>query len=437
MDLADLKHRLHPMIGFLKSPFARNVPPEGKISPSPRLSADEASHPMEAILPSSADAAGPSTRGGLDPDWIISVLLVEQHALQGEVKRLQAETQSLRAENEQLRAALTLQVAKRFGKSSEKRAPQAEATPEPSSPLGVETPAPERPASAPIRRKRGGQPGHAGHGRAIPAGLPREERLHELPENERQCPDCGLPYEELPFTDDSEEVDVQVKVVVLRHRRKCYRKTCACPGPQVLEPPVPSKLIPKSKFTDETWTKFLLDKYLGQVPITRQIELLQHTGLPVAKSTVHGGFDRLYDDLAPLYQHFLTHLHSAGHIQADETRWMVFEEVEGKTNHRWWLWSFASPSPKIVVFVLDPTRSAAVPKRSLGELITPEQVTALADSPLAARIVWVDEKPYLLPPNRSAELTAKPQVHQCRPPARLPRPAPRCLGRVLLGASTP
>ena len=77
---------------------------------------------------------------------------------------------------------------------------------------------------------------------------------------------------------------------------------------------------------------------------------------------------------------------------------MVFEEVEGKTNHRWWLWIFASPSPKIVVFVLDRTRSAAVPKRSLGELLTPEQVTALADSPLAARIVWVDEKPYLLPP---------------------------------------
>ena len=311
MDLADLKHRLHPMIGFLKSPFARNVPPEGKISPSPRLSADEASHPMEAILHSSADAAGPSTRGGLDPDWIISVLLVEQHSLQGEVKRLQVENQSLRAENEQLRAALTLQVAKRFGKSSEKRAPQAEATPEPSSPLAVETSAPERPA--PIRRQRGGQPGHAGHGRAIPAGLPREERLHELPENERQCPACGLPYEELPFTDDSEEVDVQVKVVVLRHRRKCYRKTCACPGPQVIEPPAPPKLIPKSKFTDETWTKFLLDKYLGQVPITRQIELLQHTGLPVAKSTVHGGCDRLYDDLAPLYQHFLTHLQRGAH----------------------------------------------------------------------------------------------------------------------------
>ena len=130
------------MIG-LKFPFARNIPPEGKISSSPPLSADEASHPVDTILPSSADVAGPSTRGGLDLDWIISVLLVAQHSLQGEVKRLQVENQSLRAENEQLRAALTLQVTKRFGKSSEKRAPQAEATPETSSPLAVETPAPE------------------------------------------------------------------------------------------------------------------------------------------------------------------------------------------------------------------------------------------------------------------------------------------------------
>ncbi|HUW63857.1 MAG TPA: transposase, partial [Spirochaetia bacterium] len=42
----------------------------------------------------------------------------------------------------------------------------------------------------------------------------------------------------------------------------------------------------------------------------------------------------------------------------------VFEEVEGKASNRWWLWAFASPDT--VVFVMDPSRSAAVPKKFFG-----------------------------------------------------------------------
>ena len=43
---------------------------------------------------------------------------------------------------------------------------------------------------------------------------------------------------------------------------------------------------------------------------------------------------------------------------------MVFEQVEGKTGYRWWLWVVITS--ETVVYVLDPHRSAAVPRDHLG-----------------------------------------------------------------------
>jgi len=233
-------------------------------------------------------------------------------ALWAENRRLRAENQQLRLEKEALLARLNLEVAKRFGASSERQPPMPAEAPTSSTTAGC-TPASDNDAgtalpppalsseATPTRRKRGGQKGHKGHGRHIPAELPRQEEEHALPENERRCPHCGLPYEDTGLTDDSEEVDVQIKIVVIRHQRKCYRPTCTCPEARsLLVAPLPPKLIPKGKFTVQTWVKFLLDKYLAQIPVNRQRLLLAQAGLPVAKGTLHGGFDYLYDDLLPL-----------------------------------------------------------------------------------------------------------------------------------------
>ena len=331
---------------------------------------------------------------------VIAALLVEN-------KRLGAEIEILRQEKEALTARLALEVAKRFGPSSERRpAPTAEGT-LPATPELVPAETRQPPlgaslaeslgesASVPEPKLRGGQPGHPGHGRSLPAELPREEHEHTLLESERLCPACGLPYEENGLTDTSEEVDVQVKVIVLRHVRKCYRPTCACPEARpMLVAPVPPKLIPKGKFSLPTWVKFLLDKYLAQLPVNRQRLLLAQAGLPISKGTIHGGFDRLQDYLVPLYEHFLAHLRQMEHIHADETRWMIFEDLAGKANHRWWLWLFASTD--VVCLVLDPHRSAAVPFKTLSEPL-PQNRLSPAD-PLAITRE-IEGRSYVLTPH--------------------------------------
>ena len=306
------------------------------------------------------------------PDASVSTLWQTILGLVEQMKELATETAELRAE-------LNLQRAKRFGQSSERQKREQATTDkeeEAESSVLQLTSMVELmdTGQAQPRRKRGGQPGHRGVGRSIPEHLTREIRWVELPESERHCPHCQCPYRELALTEDSEEVDVEVNVRVIRYRRKRYEKRCNCPGAKLVTAPVVPKLIPKGKFSVPTWVKFLVDKYQAQVPITRQIQMLQQADLPVAKGTVHGGFQKLADYLEPLYEHFVVHLRTAGHLHADETRWLVFEEVAGKANHRWWLWLFASQ--EVAAFVLDPSRSAQVPRKALSEKVAAGETPA-------------------------------------------------------------
>lgn len=302
-----------------------------------------------------------------DPLWGLALVLL---ALLG---WLMAENSRLQAEKADLKAALQLERAKRFGRSSERSAKDNPAPEESSLPLIIEGEADEiavssaSPTTGSVPRQRGGQPGHKGHGRSLPPHLPRQEVACDLPVEAQCCPTCGQPYAGSTLTEDSEEVVIEVKAHVRRYRRKRYRAGCDCPGPKLITAPLPPKVISKGKFSVESWVKFLLDKYQFQIPIARQVKQLAQLDLPVAESTIHGGFHKLSDYLLPLYEAFLIHLRTAQHLHADETSWRLFEEVPGKANHRWWLWVFASSQVGVVVFVLDPSRSAKVPKKTLSE----------------------------------------------------------------------
>jgi transposase len=83
-------------------------------------------------------------------------------------------------------------------------------------------------------------------------------------------------------------------------------------------------------------------------------------GLDIAAGTVAGGLQRLERLFTPLYQALLQRNAGSVVAQADETRWMVFIVLEGKTGHRWWLWVFLGEDT--VAFRLDPSRSHDVPE---------------------------------------------------------------------------
>lgn len=210
-------------------------------------------------------------------------------------------------------------------------------------------------------RPRGQQRGRRGHGRRCETALPTRVEEQTL---QARCPRCGLELVAFAGTQDAEVLEIEVKAyrrVIRRHR---YRPVCRCGClPGIVVAPKPPQLIKRGKLGVSIWVDVLLSKYLHGQPTHRLLQDWQQRGLRIAQGTLTGGLRTLLPLFAPLQQAWLQQLRSAAHWHADETRWEVFEEQQGKVGHRWYLWVFQSDS--VAWYVLDPSRSAAVPQAAL------------------------------------------------------------------------
>jgi transposase len=288
------------------------------------------------------------------------VRAVEREAvLKERVKELEAVVRALTDElkgYEELKAKHKLLEEMHFGRKTEQRQ-RDEPTQDPNQDIPHP---PERPS-----RRRGQQPGQKGHGRRIREELPKEEVVHEMPKRDQRCPDCGKPFKEFPGTEDSEEIHVEVKVFRRVHKRKRCRPTCQCGAvPGIVTAPAPPKLIPKGLFSIGFWVWLILEKFLFQRPFNRVKQVLALQGCHVSPGTLTGGLKTIGTLVQPLYVKMLERSRTANRWHMDETRWLVFEDIEGKEGHRWWLWVVVTK--ETCCFILDPSRSSEVPKTHLG-----------------------------------------------------------------------
>jgi transposase len=130
------------------------------------------------------------------------------------------------------------------------------------------------------RNPRGHRRGSPGHGRKSYAHLPFKEEWIDLPAEERRCDRCGLPFVSNGDSEDSEQV--------------------------------------------------LLDKYAFLRPMGRLLADLATAGLELSAGTVTDGLRRIAPLFEPLMNGIVARNLKENQWHADETRWRVFEPVEGK-----------------------------------------------------------------------------------------------------------
>jgi len=174
----------------------------------------------------------------------------------------------------------------------------------------------------------------------------------------------------LAASHDANEANSPVRKVMAEdvciHKRTRYVPTCDCQTVSgIVTAPCPPKLIPKGMFATSFWVRLLMEKFLFQRPLHRVRKVLALEGLWVSQGTLTGGLQRIGELLQPIYTRILERSRTANHWKMDETRWLVFEEVEGKDGYRWWLWVVITDDT--VAYLLEPTRSAKVPSHHLGE----------------------------------------------------------------------
>jgi transposase len=258
---------------------------------------------------------------------------------------------ALKAQVEVLEAQVRDLHQRLYGTKSEKSA-------------GSEAAGQSQPASP---RNRGQQPGTQGHGRSDRSALPVVVEVHDVSDAAKHCPQCGEAFALFPGAEACDIVEVQVQAHMRRIQRPRYQKTCGCPQVAGIVTAAPApRVIPKSSLGVSVWTMVLLDKYLYGRPTHRLCEQFEHHGLHLSQGTLTDGLQRLrglFEPLMPvLYERQMTEKLFHG----DETRWEVFEEVEGKTGHRWYLWVMQSAS--VVYYRMAPGRGADVPKGHFAKL---------------------------------------------------------------------
>jgi transposase len=279
----------------------------------------------------------------------------EHVELQWQASYWEAQHNRLKTKNEELKQELILKEAKIkdlrnrvFGKKSEKRGSH---------------PSENGDSSASSKRPRGHVPGRPGHGRTERPNLPIVMDEIDQPQGSRCCSRCGLANLRKEALDEySDLIEVQVKAHVRRYRRLSYVPNPACrcaERPAVITAPLPPKLIARSPYDTSFWVEVILGKFRYAQPTRRHLQDLADRGLPVSPGTVAGGLKSIAPLFEPMLEALYTKQMSEKLFHNDETRWEVFEPVEGKVGHRWYLWVTRSES--VVFYCIDPSRSAAVP----------------------------------------------------------------------------
>ena len=217
-------------------------------------------------------------------------------------------------------------------------------------------------------RARGQQPGRAGHGRKLRENLPVVEDVLDLCEEQKRCPRCGLAWESFRQPHTSEQIEWEVRLFRRRTIRPKYRRPSGChcqpERPDIVSAPLAPALIPKGILAPSFLSEVLVLKFLYHMPLERIRAMVRSAGLELSAGTLCGALEKLTPLFDPLYEAIQAQSRQAALCLMDETRWEVFVEEPNKGSHRWWLWVVVTDKTRL--YIVAPSRSAAVPKAYFG-----------------------------------------------------------------------
>jgi len=296
----------------------------------------------------------------LDEALVVIRQLLEIVKKQGdEIARLRAEISNLREENEKLRQENAWLKRQLFGSKAEHYIPTDD-TPLLFPEAEVPTPFEEVRHAVTEHERKARQPNALSE---IPADLPREERIIELPEEQR----CGL---ELIGYAESERIAYRTGLYVIHFKRAKY----AAPDDVlcgVVTAPAPGDVFDsasgRSRYDVSFVAKVVADKVENAIPLERQARMFGNEGLPVAPSTLEDLYKRTADALLPLYDRMTSLIMQCDILHVDETFIKMMVKGAGKCKNASMWCRLTGVGPPMIAFLFSPSRSQDVAESWLGD----------------------------------------------------------------------
>jgi transposase len=201
-------------------------------------------------------------------------------------------------------------------------------------------------------------------GRRDYSGLPRVEMFWDFEGGGYCCPRCARPFTVLGDHVSGEQVDWQVIVRVVVHRRRRYKRDCACRVPATVMAPGPPKAIGKGLLSNGFIAMLFTERYVAGRSMNSLVTGLGRQGAAISPATLAGTCAQAGALLVPLEEAIVARSRASWHLHADETTWRVFVPDDGDGPTKYWLWTFIGPDT--VCFVMDPSRAAVVLARHAG-----------------------------------------------------------------------
>jgi len=191
--------------------------------------------------------------------------------------------------------------------------------------------------------------------------LPRTQIVHELPADDRVCPETGVVL--VPVGQKIvEELDyVAARFQIIEHHQIIYG-----PSPEVAKEraiaPIAAELPPRPLegciAGAALIAQLLTFKYFFHLPLYRQEEVFRQAGLSIPRSTLCDWVLRAAFELNPIARFIETAIRAGPVLQLDDTP-IKCQAGKGHGNFQAYLWSFISPSIDGVAFRFTKGRSTA------------------------------------------------------------------------------
>ena len=207
----------------------------------------------------------------------------------------------------------------------------------------------------------------------LPESLPREERVIDLLEQDKQCA-CG--HELVRIGEDcAERIDViPPRVRVLRTVRPKYAcHHCEGSGdedrPAVRVAPAPPALIPKGLASEGLLAFIATAKFCDALPLYRQQQQFARLGIELSRRTMSDWMIAAAAACEPLLKLLLERLRSGPKLQIDETTVQVLKEPDrdNTTVSYVWVARGGPPETPTLVYRYEPSRGAWVADDIIGD----------------------------------------------------------------------
>ncbi len=177
----------------------------------------------------------------------------------------------------------------------------------------------------------------------LPKDLPREEIIHDLREEEKQC-GCGSRLSRIG-EEVSEKLDiVPAKVKVIRHIR--YKYACrSCEGLESEEGAVktaklPAQIIPQGIVTPGLLSHILISKFADAMPFYRQEKKFRRIGVEISRATMSNWAIQVGKRCKPLISLLGQEILRGAVVNIDETTVQVMKEPGRDNKSKSYMWVF-------------------------------------------------------------------------------------------------